>query len=191
LMPLLHLPVQSGSTNILKNMNRGHTIEEYLDLIERLKNSKFNMKFSSDFIIAYPGETDEDFQLTLDLLNNVKFINSYSFVFSERPGTPAAILPKIDEKVAKERLLIFQNQANYLKTKYRKQLINSKVNVLFENQLMNQNAYFGRDEYFNSVIVKSNLDVRGKILTVKINKCNNNTLFGEVLNSNYQSEFAA
>ena len=184
LMPLLHLPVQSGSTNILKNMNRGHTIEEYLDLIERLKNSKFNMKFSSDFIIAYPGETDEDFQLTLDLLNNVKFINSYSFVFSERPGTPAAILPKIDEKVAKERLLIFQNQANCLKTKYRKQLINSKVNVLFENQLMNQNAYFGRDEYFNSVIVKSNLDVKGKILTVKINKCNNNTLFGEVLNSN-------
>tara|TARA_B100000963_G_C22596229_1_gene657957 strand:- start:417 stop:1784 length:1368 start_codon:yes stop_codon:yes gene_type:complete len=191
LMPLLHLPVQSGSTKILKNMNRGHTIEEYLNVIDRLKRNKFNIKFSSDFIIAYPGETNEDFQKTLDLLNDIKFINSYSFVFSERPGTPAASMPKVDKKIAKERLSIFQNQANFLKTIYRKQLINSKAKVLFENQLKNQNTYFGRDEYFNSVIVKSNLNLRGKILTVKINECNNNTLFGEILDNNYQGEFAA
>ncbi len=191
LMPLLHLPVQSGSTKILKNMNRNHTIEEYLEIIEKLKNKKPNMKFSSDFIIAYPGETLNDFEKTVSLMKQVEFINSYSFIFSPRPGTPAANLKKIDEKIAKDRLAVFQKTANGVKEKYRKGLVNSTAIVLFENNARDPDKYFGRDEYFNSVIVHSNEDLVGKIQKVKINKCNQNTLFGEIIFDGKRKEFAA
>ena len=191
LMPLLHLPVQSGSTKILKNMNRDHTIEEYLDIIEKLKKKKPTIKFSSDFIIAYPDETLDDFEKTLSLMKQVEFINSYSFIFSARPGTPAAKLIKIDEKIAKERLAIFQKTANEIKANYRKGLINSTAIVLFENNTRGPNKYFGRDEYFNSIIVHSNQDLTGTIKKVKINKCNQNTLFGEIILENKRKEFAA
>ena len=179
LMPLLHLPVQSGSTKILKAMNRDHTIEEYLILIQKLKEKDPNIKFSSDFIIAYPDESKTDFEKTLLLLENVNFINSYSFIFSPRPGTPAASMKRIDKYIAKERLATFQNLADSIKKNYRKNLINKKVKVLFENKIKNENKYFGRDEYFNSVIVSSNENLSGKIMDIKINKCNHNTLFGE------------
>ena len=179
LMPLLHLPVQSGSTKILKNMNRDHTIDEYLEKIENLVNLKPSIKFSSDFIIAYPGETDEDFKKTISLMKKVKFINSYSFIFSPRPGTPAANLEEVDLKIAKERLFIFQKVADDIKKNYRNSLINSFSKVLFENKVKNDNAYFGRDEHFNSVIVKSDENLTGEIKNIRINKCNHNTLFGE------------
>ena len=191
LMPLLHLPVQSGSSNILKNMNRNHTIEEYLNIIDRLKEKKSSIKFSSDFIIAYPGETQEDFEKTLLLMKKVEFINSYSFTFSARPGTPAANLKKIDKKIAKERLSIFQNIADEVKKKYRKNLVNSTANVLFENNVKEANKYFGRDEYSNSVVVKSNYNLVGKIRKVKIDKCNQNTLFGEIISDDKLKEHAA
>ena len=191
LMPLLHLPVQSGSTKILKNMNRGHTIEDYLTKINKLKEIKPSIKFSSDFIIAYPGETDEDFKKTLLLMEKINFINSYSFIFSARPGTPSANLEEIDSKIAKKRLLLFQNTADRIKKNYRNKIINSTIKVLFENKTTDGNKFFGRDEYFNSVIVKSNNDLIGKIKTVKIDTCNQNTLFGEVISENKRSEFAA
>ncbi len=191
LMPLLHLPVQSGSTKILQNMNRNHTIEEYLKIIEKLKKKKSSIKFSSDFIIAYPGETKDDFEKTVSLMKQVEFINSYSFIFSARPGTPAANLKKIDEKIARERLVIFQRVADEVKTKYRKKLVNSTASVLFENNARDSDKYFGRDEYFNSVIVNSNENLAGKIRNVKIDSCNQNTLFGEVILENKPKEYAA
>ena len=191
LMPLLHLPVQSGSTKILQNMNRNHTIEEYLEIIEKLKEKKPSIKFSSDFIIGYPGETKDDFEKTVSLMKQVEFINSYSFIFSARPGTPAANLKKVDEKIAKERLFIFQRAANEIKEKYRKALVNSTASVLFENNTRGSDRYFGRDEYFNSVIVNSNENLTGKIRNVKINSCNQNTLFGEVSLEDNPKEYAA
>ena len=191
LMPLLHLPVQSGSSKILKNMNRNHTIEEYLEIIRKLKEKKSSIKFSSDFIIAYPGETKDDFEKTLLLMKQVEFINSYSFIFSSRPGTPAAKLEKIDKEIAKERLSIFQKVADKVKTKYRKTLVNSITKVLFENKARDENKYFGRDEYFNSVIVNSREDLEGKIKNVKIETCNNNTLFGDVVPKDKIKEHAA
>jgi len=191
LMPLLHLPVQSGSTKILKNMNRNHTTEEYLEIIEKLKEKKSSIKFSSDFIIAYPGETKDDFEKTVSLMKKVEFINSYSFIFSPRPGTPAANLKKIDEKIAKERLAIFQRVADEVKTKYRKKLVNSTTSVLFENNARDADKYFGRDEYFNSVIVNSNENLTGKIRNVKIDSCNQNTLFAEVILEDKPKEYAA
>ena len=191
LMPLLHLPVQSGSTKILKNMNRNHTTEEYLEIIEKLKGKKSSIKFSSDFIIAYPGETKDDFEKTVLLMKQVQFINSYSFIFSPRPGTPAANLKKVDANIAKERLTIFQRAADEVKTKYRKKLVNSIASVLFENNSREPNQYFGRDEYFNSVIVRSNENLTGKIRNVKIHKCNNNTLFGQLILEDKSKEYAA
>ena len=172
-------------------MNRNHTREEYLEIIDKLKEKKSSMKFSSDFIIAYPGETTTDFEKTVSLMKKVEFINSYSFVFSARPGTPAANLKKIDEKIAKERLTIFQRIADEVKTKYRKKLVNSTTSVLFENKARDADKYFGRDEYFNSVIVNSNTNLAGKIKRVKIDSCNQNTLFGEVVLENKHKEYAA
>ena len=191
LMPLLHLPVQSGSTKILKDMNRDHTIEEYLKKITKLIKKKPSIKFSSDFIIGYPGETLEDFNATVLLMKKVEFINSYSFIYSARPGTPAANLKQIDKQILKERLMIFQNVANIIKKKYRNKLINSSSKVLFENRVKKENKYFGRDEYFNSVIVESNENLIGKLKNVKINSCNQNTLFGEIILKNSKKEECA
>tara|TARA_Y100001970_G_scaffold286867_1_gene410085 strand:- start:3011 stop:4306 length:1296 start_codon:yes stop_codon:yes gene_type:complete len=191
LMPLLHLPVQSGSNKILKNMNRKHTIEEYLNIIKQLKKNNSSLEFSSDFIIAYPGETLEDFEKTLSLMKKIRFINSYSFIFSPRPGTPAANLSMINNKIAKERLIIFQETANKIKREYRQGLVNSNASVLFENKARESNKYFGRDEYFNSVIVQSNENLIGSIKTVKIKSCNQNTLFGDIILQNKQRECAA
>ena len=191
LMPLLHLPVQSGSTKILKNMNRNHSIKQYLDIIDRLRENNSSIKFSSDFIIAYPGETKDDFEKTISLVKEIGFINSYSFIFSPRPGTPAGNLQEVDTKIAKERLFIFQHIADEIKKNYRKKLINSNAKVLFENKMKNENKFFGRDEYFNSVIVNSREDLTGKIRNVKINQCNQNTLFGEVITDTQHKEHAA
>ena len=191
LMPLLHLPVQSGSTKILKIMNRNHSIKQYLEIINRLKEKNSSIKFSSDFIIAYPGETKDDFEKTISLVKEVGFINSYSFIFSPRPGTPAGNLQEVDTKIAKERLFIFQHIADEIKKNYRKKLINSNAKVLFENKMKNENKFFGRDEYFNSVIVNSSEDLTGKIRNVKINQCNQNTLFGEVITDTQHKEHAA
>ena len=191
LMPLLHLPVQSGSTKILKNMNRNHSIKQYLEIINRLKEKNSSIKFSSDFIIAYPGETKDDFEKTISLVKEVGFINSYSFIFSSRPGTPAGNLQEVDTKIAKERLFIFQHIADEIKKNYRKKLINSNAKVLFENKIKNENKFFGRDEYFNSVIVNSREDLTGKIRNVKINQCNQNTLFGEDITDTQHKEHAA
>ena len=191
LMPLLHLPVQSGSTKILTNMNRGHTIDEYLSKIYELQSIKPSIKFSSDFIIAYPGETEDDFNLTISLMKNIKFINSYSFVFSSRPGTPASNLKQVDEQIAKNRLNIFQKVAGEIKKNYRQKLINSTAKVLFENKIKNEDKYFGRDEYFNSVVVQSNINLSGKIENVKITKNNQNTLFGNLVINEKNKDRAA
>jgi tRNA-2-methylthio-N6-dimethylallyladenosine synthase len=191
LMPLVHLPVQSGSDEMLKAMNRKHTIDEYLKITDKLKKVKSNIKFSSDFIIGYPGETHEDFNQSVKLMEDIKFINSYSFIFSARPGTPAFNLEKINQKDAKNRLMKFQEVANQIKVDYRKNLINKNVNVLFENKTKKEDKYFGRDEYFNSVIVQNKEDLVGKIKNIKILKVNHNTLYGEVISDLSKKNYAA
>ena len=191
LMPLLHLPVQSGSTKILSEMNRNHSINEYLEIIAQLREKNKLIKFSSDFIIAYPGETETDFAKTVSLMKKIEFINSYSFIFSARPGTPAGSLKQIDKKIAKERLFTFQNVADQIKKNYRNKLINSVTKVLFENKIKDKNQFFGRDEYFNSVIVDSSKNLAGKTMNVKINQCNHNTLFGELVLNKLPEEYAA
>jgi len=191
LMPLIHLPVQSGSDKILNSMNRKHTIKEYLDVIKKLKKANSNIKFSSDFIIGYPGEDFSDFQKTINLMQEVKFINSYSFIYSARPGTPAYNFKPIDQKEAKSRLMDFQNIAEKIKSDYRKNLIDKNLKVLFENKIKNENKYFGRDEFFNSVIVESDVNLTGTIKDVKIKNVNRNTLFGEKISNLNSTNYAA
>ena len=191
LMPMIHLPVQSGSNKILEAMNRKHTVEEYLKIIKKLVKVNPYIKFSSDFIIGYPGETDEDFNKTVKLMMEVGFINSFSFIFSARPGTPAFNLDKVDNNDAKKRLIQFQKIAENIKFKYRKDLIQKNVKVLFENKMKNGNRYFGRDENYNSVIVNSDVDLTGEIKKVRILKGNQNSLFGEIFLNSNQTNFAA
>ena len=191
LMPLIHLPVQSGSDKILEEMNRKHTARDYLNIVKKIINVKPNIKFSSDFIIGYPGETQQDFKNTMQLMKDVQFINSYSFMYSARPGTPAFKLTEINKREAKSRLTTFQHLANEIKSNYRESLINKNVNVLFENLMKEKNKYFGRDEHFNSVIIESNENLIGKIKNIKILKINQNTLFGEINSNLNQTNFAA
>ena len=180
LMPLVHLPVQSGSSKILKLMNRKHNINDYLNTIKKLKDKNPSIKFSSDFIIGYPGETEEDFKLTLALLDEIDFINSYSFIFSPRPGTPASKLKNIDKKITKKRLISFQKKSEEIIKNYHQELLNKKVEVLFENSINKDGKYFGRDKHANAVMVQSSQDLTGKIFDVKITNFNQNTLFGEI-----------
>ena len=185
LMPLVHLPVQSGSNKILDLMNRKHSISDYYKIYDKLKEINSNIEFSSDFIIGYPGEEEKDFQDTLQLIKRIKFINSYSFIFSPRPGTVAADLKLIDKKISIERLeviqnLLFENQKNMNKS-----LENKTINVLVENLTDDKTQVFGRSEYMTSVIFNGKKEDIGKIMSVKINKSNRSTLFGElVVNSN-------
>jgi tRNA-2-methylthio-N6-dimethylallyladenosine synthase len=182
LMPLLHLPVQSGSDVILKSMNRKHTIKDYFEIINTLKEKNPKIKFASDFIIAYPGERDDDFKKSCELMKRVKFINSYSFIYSPRPGTPACEMEMIDEKLAKKRLFVFQNLAEKIKLNYKKKLLNQKVKVLFENKMKDEkDKYFGRDEYQNPVIVHSKENIIRKEKRVLIKNFTQHTIYGELI----------
>ena len=181
LMPLIHLPVQSGSDKILKLMNRKHLIQDYLKIYERLKNINSKIKFSSDFIIGYPGEEKEDFNQTLDLINKIEFINSFSYIFSPRPGTVAFDLKLIEKKISLERLEIVQKKLFNHQIEMNKSLKNSIINVLVENRTKDGSKLFGRSEYMTSVIFDGNDNDIGKEVKVKINNSNQNTLFGELI----------
>ena len=184
LMPLVHLPVQSGSDKILDLMNRKHTVSEYHRIYDKLKEINPMIEFSSDFIIGYPGEEDQDFEATLELIKKVKFINSYSFIFSPRPGTVAANLKLIDKKISMERLEVIQNQLFNNQININKSLENKTINVLVENLTEDKTQVFGRSEYMTSVIFNGKKDDVGKIVPVKIKESNRSTLFGErVFNS--------
>ena len=181
LMPLLHLPVQSGSNNILKAMNRKHTIEDYILIYKKLKKININIEFSSDFIIGYPGESKEDFENTLKLVNKINFINSYSFIFSPRPGTAAENLELIKKDISSKRLeliqkILFKNQSD------RNKLLEGKiVDVLVENQMKDKSKLFGRTEFMTPVIFDGELKDIGKIIQVKIISSNKNSLFGVMI----------
>ena len=180
LMPFIHLPIQSGSNKILKLMNRDHKVEKYLEIFKLIKQKNSSVEFSSDFIIGYPGETESDFNDTMNLINEVKFINSYSFIFSPRPGTPASKLKLINKEIAAERLVNLQKALESHQIKKNESFIDKSIEVLVENKLKNQNKYFGRNVYLNSVIFECEEKYIGKLIKVKIEKTNRNTLFGKI-----------
>ena len=179
LMPLVHLPVQSGSNKVLNLMNRKHTIKEYLKIFDKLKQINSKIEFSSDFIIGYPGEEEEDFNNTLEFIKRIKFINSYSFIFSPRPGTVAADLKLIEKKISIERLEKIQNQLFKNQIDMNKSLENKIINVLVESLKEDKTKVFGRSEYMTSVVFNGKKKDIGRIIPVKIKQCNRTTLFGE------------
>ena len=180
LMPFVHLPIQSGSNRILELMNRKHTVDDYIKVYEKLKKINREIEFSSDFIIGYPGETQKDFEDTLNLIKKIKFINSFSFIFSPRPGTRASKLEMIDKKIAKRRLTLIQEKLFYNQIEKNKSLEDTIVNVLVENKIEKQNKLFGRNKYISPVIFDGIDENIGKIVKVKIETSNQNSLFGSL-----------
>ncbi len=185
LMPFLHLPVQSGSNEMLKKMNRKYNVDEYKKIIDCLKLYKPDIEISSDFIIGFPGETNSDFESTLDLVEYVKFKQSYSFIYSERPGTKAANIVDnmpLDEK--KLRLKTLQEKLEAIQLEFNRSFCNKNIaNVLIENQSQsNPEYFFGRSEYLQPVYVKAkNLSV-GDVIPIGIETCNHKSLYGNIIN---------
>ena len=178
LMPFLHLPIQTGSNEVLRLMNRKHDVEYYLSIIEKLKDINKDIKISSDFIVGYPGETEKAFEETIMLIKKVGFINSYSFIFSPRPGTPAAEKKLTNLEQSKNRLKKLQNILENFQRKNNEKYFQKNCEVLVENKLRNQEKYFGRTKYMNPVIFKSNNCKLGDLVKVNITSCNQNNLFG-------------
>ena len=180
LMPFVHLPIQSGSDRMLKLMNRKHKVEDYLDVYYKIKKLNPDVEFSSDFIVGYPGETEKDFSDTMRLLEKIRFVNSFSFIFSPRPGTTAANLQMIDSEISKRRLIKIQEKLFSNQIELNKSMEGKKIEVLVENKISGQNKLFGRNKYLSSVIFKGRESHIGNLVDVRINNSNQNTLFGEI-----------
>ena len=171
LMPFLHLPIQSGSNKILKAMNRNYTVEEYLKIINKVKKIRKDIVFSSDFIVGYPGESKEDFQKTLDLVDKIKYVQSFSFIYSPRPGTTAYNLKNnIEENEKKERLSILQNKLKFYQEKFNKNFVKKPLEVLFNNSLNKKNQSVGYSQYMQLVRLNNKKDVQGRVKNIKIKK---------------------
>ena len=181
LMPYLHLPVQSGSDKILKRMNRSHTAESYLRLIERIRVARPDILMSGDFIVGFPEETDDDFQATMDLIEAVNYGYAYSFKYSIRPGTPAAERPQVDEDVKSDRLQRLQALITRQQRAAQEAMVGRTVNVLFEKPGRLAGQMVGKSDYLHAVHVTDSTIRSGDILPVKIVGSGANSLSGEVL----------
>tara|TARA_A100001015_G_scaffold67926_1_gene75208 strand:+ start:89 stop:1396 length:1308 start_codon:yes stop_codon:yes gene_type:complete len=180
LMPFLHLPVQSGSNRILKSMNRGHIVEEYVEIVNKLRSVRSDICFSSDFIVGYPGETDKDFQETIDLCEQVEFAQAYSFNYSSRPGTPASRKEELDENLKKTRLHILQDLLSKQQSTFLKEQKNTQHKVLFEKVGRGIDEYVGRTEQFSPVTVVNKENIVGQIKKVEINSVMAHSLKGDL-----------
>ena len=178
LMPFLHLPVQSGSDKILKLMNRKHDLNYYISIIKKLEKINKDIKFSSDFIVGYPGEAESDFEDTITLIKKIGFVNSYSFIFSPRPGTPATNKKLNDLTESKKRLQKLQSILESFQLEKNKKYRGKYCEVLVENKLDMQEKYFGRTKCMSPVIFESDSCKPGELVNVKIASINQNNLFG-------------
>ncbi|MEM1237526.1 MAG: tRNA (N6-isopentenyl adenosine(37)-C2)-methylthiotransferase MiaB [Pseudomonadota bacterium] len=181
LMPYLHLPVQSGSDRILKAMNRKHTSESYVALIERLRAARPDLMLSGDFIVGFPGETDQDFEDTMNLVREVRYGSAFSFKYSPRPGTPAAEKEEVDPEVATERLYRLQALLSEQQREAQESMVGREVNVLFEKKGRMEGQMVGKSEYLHAVYVGASPAEVGQIARVKIVESASNSLAGEYL----------
>ncbi len=183
LMPFLHLPVQSGSNKILEAMNRKHKTDIYLDVIAKLRKARPDIAFSSDYIIGFPGETDQDFEDSLELARTVGYASCYSFKYSARPGTPAANLQAalVPEHIASERLKRFQALINEQQAAFNKSCEGKVLPILFDRKGRKQGQLSGRSPYSQSVYVNGNERLIGNIVDVKITEAFDNSLTGDIV----------
>ena len=178
----VHLPVQSGSDKILGSMKRGHTVIEYKSKIRKLREIRPNISLSSDFIIGFPGETEEDFNNTMKLIDEMGFDKSFSFIYSKRPGTIAASLPDdVDQTVKKQRLSVIQDKLNENTEKISRSMIGSIQKVLVEGHSKKGSTLSGRTENMRTTHFQGNEDLIGQIVSVKITEGFANSLQGELI----------
>jgi len=177
LMPYLHLPVQSGSDRILKAMNRKHTAESYIKVIERIRAARPDLLLSGDFIVGFPGETDQDFEDTMQLVRDVHYGQAYSFKYSTRPGTPAAEKAQLPEDVMNERLQRLQALLRDQQTETQASMVGREVNVLFEKAGREAGQMIGKSEYLHAVFAEAPAEVYGQVRKVKIIADSRNSLF--------------
>ncbi|WP_283638530.1 tRNA (N6-isopentenyl adenosine(37)-C2)-methylthiotransferase MiaB [Marinovum algicola] len=186
LMPYLHLPVQAGSDKILKRMNRAHTAESYLKLIDRLREVRPDLHLSGDFIVGFPEETEEDFQATLDLIRAARYGTAFSFKYSTRPGTPAAERDQVAEDVKSDRLQRLQALINQQQRELQDAMVGREVSVLFEKEGRLPGQMVGKSEYLHAVhvakanVAKANV-ARGEIARVRIVDSAANSLAGVLI----------
>ncbi len=182
LAPFLHLPVQSGSDKILKAMNRKHTSDRYREIITDLRKARPNLVFSSDFIVGFPGETDQDHEDTMQLIRDVVFASAYSFKYSARPGTPAANMSNlVREDLKTARLTELQNLISDQYFEFNKQSLGQTMSVLFERKGKKDGQLQGRTPFYQAINVPANDRLLGQFVDVKITEATANALVGEVL----------
>ena len=180
LMPYLHLPVQAGSDKILKAMNRKHTAESYIRVIERIRAARPDILLSGDFIVGFPGETDQDFEDTMNLIREVHYGQAYSFKYSTRPGTPAAEKPQLPEDVMNERLQRLQGLLREQQVITQDSMVGREVSVLFEKAGREAGQMIGKSEYLHAVFAEAPMDVIGQVRKVRITRSESNSLGGSL-----------
>ncbi len=182
LMPYLHLPVQSGSDKILKAMNRRHTSGDYLKIIEKLKKANPDLRMSSDFIVGFPGEEDKDFQATLNIIKEVGYIQAFSFKYSRRAGTPAALMTnQVEEKIKKERLNILQDMLFSYQLNFNKECVGKIMPVLFESKGRHKGQLIGRTPYMQNLHAELSNDCLNKIINIQVTEATTNSLSGKAV----------
>src|SRR3954465_4470096 len=182
LPPFLHLPVQSGSDRILAAMNRRHTRADYLAAIARMRAAHTDMAFSSDFIVGFPGETEEDFCATLSLIDEVGYAGAYSFKYSPRPGTPAAdMADQLPDAVTSERLYRLQAAITRQQATFNASSIGHSLDVLFEKPGHHPGQIVGRSPYLQPIHVMGPSTLIGTIRAVTITELRANSLIGELV----------
>ena len=181
LMPFLHLPVQSGSDAVLARMNRRHRIDDYRRTIDQLMAARNDLKLSSDFIVGFPGESDKDFEATLELAANIGFIQAYSFKYSPRPGTPAAaMVDQVPEALKSERLAALQDVLNASQREFNEGCDGRVMAVLFDRAGRKDGQLVGRSPYMQPVHVMAPESLMGQVTDVVITETNANSLGGEL-----------
>jgi len=182
LMPYIHLPIQAGSNTILKSMNRQYTVDGYLDIIQKFRSVRPDIAISSDFIVGFPGETDADFEETLAVAQRVQYAQSYSFKYSPRPGTPAALMKnQIAESVKKERLAILQDLLLNQQKAFNQRFIGQTIPVLFTEKGTKSGQWMGWTPYMQNTHVSATTSLVGQILPVKITAATASSLSGELI----------
>ncbi|MCL2567025.1 MAG: tRNA (N6-isopentenyl adenosine(37)-C2)-methylthiotransferase MiaB [Alphaproteobacteria bacterium] len=183
LMPFLHLPIQAGSNRILRSMNRNHTKEQYLNLVARLKEAREDLAFSSDFIVGFPDETEEDFEETLDVVRQVGFIQSFSFAYSPRLGTPSIDYEnQIPLEIKEKRLYVLQDLLKQTQREFNEKTVGKTMDILFDRKGKFKGQLVGKSPYMQAVAVNGMTEERlGKIYKVKILSNYNTSLIGEIV----------
>lgn len=181
LMPQLHLPIQSGSDKVLKDMNRHYDTEKYMYIVDKVKKIRPDISLSTDIIVGYPTETEEDFEKTLDIVKKVRYDSAFTFIFSPRPNTPAAKLKEIDENIVKDRFNRLTDLMNSIQLENHEGTIGNRYEILVESYNEREHTLEGRNPYGRLVVFDGEREDIGKIVEVEIEKINTFTSFGRMV----------